>query len=70
MMPVTADMDRARQLWGYLCLGIPVEPAECLLVFGGHDIGVAERAAELYRDGKAPFIVVSGGSPMPRGLGV
>jgi DUF218 domain len=62
MMPVTADMDRARQLWDYLCLGIPVEPAECLLVFGGHDIGVAERAAELYLDGRAPFLVVSGGS--------
>ena len=28
----------------------------------GHDIGVAERAAELYLDGKAPFLVVSGGS--------
>ena len=62
MTPAAADMSRARQLWDYLRLGIPVEPAECLLVFGGHDIGVAERAAELYLDGIAPLVVVSGGS--------
>jgi DUF218 domain len=61
-MPTAADMSRARQLWDYLRLGIPVQHAECLLVFGGHDLGVAERAAELYLNGIAPFIVVSGGS--------
>ena len=61
-MPAVADMHHARQLWDYLRLGIPVRPAECLLVFGGHDLGVAGRAAELYADGIAPFIVVSGGS--------
>jgi DUF218 domain len=61
-MPAPADMSRARQLWDYLRLGIPVQPAECLLVFGGHDLGVAERAAELYLNGIAPLIVVSGGS--------
>jgi len=61
-MLATADMCRARLLWDYLRLGIPVQPAECLLVFGGHDLGVAERAAELYLDGIAPLIVVSGGS--------
>jgi DUF218 domain len=57
-----ADMSRARQLWDYLRLGIPVQSAECLLVFGGHDLGVAERAAELYLDGVAPLVIVSGGS--------
>jgi hypothetical protein len=61
-MPAGTDMCHARQLWNYLRLGIPVRPAECLLVFGGHDLGVAGRAAELYADGIAPFIVVSGGS--------
>jgi hypothetical protein len=61
-MPAPADMSRARQLWDYLRLGIPVQPAECLLVFGGHDLGVAERAAELYLNEIAPLIVVSGGS--------
>ena len=61
-MPAGTDMRHAGQLWNYLRLGIPVRPAECLLVFGGHDLGVARRAAELYADGTAPFIVVSGGS--------
>jgi hypothetical protein len=60
--PRTDDLRRARILWDYLRLGIPVRPADCLLVFGGHDIGVADRAAELYRIGTAPLIVVSGGS--------
>jgi hypothetical protein len=61
-MLAAADIRHARQLWDYLRLGIPVRPAECLLVFGGHDLGVAGRAAELYADGIASFIVVSGGS--------
>jgi hypothetical protein len=39
----------------------PIRPAECLLVFGGHDIGVAGRAVDLYADGMAPLVVVSGG---------
>jgi uncharacterized SAM-binding protein YcdF (DUF218 family) len=58
----TDDMRHARMLWDYLCLGQPVRPVECLLVFGGHDLGVAERAAELHAAGIAPLIVVSGGS--------
>jgi uncharacterized SAM-binding protein YcdF (DUF218 family) len=61
-MPAATDMRHARHLWDYLRLDVPVRPAECLLVFGGHDLGVAGRAAELYSAGIAPFIVVSGGS--------
>jgi hypothetical protein len=39
-------------------------------VFGGHDIGVAGRAADLYQAGVAPLIVVSGGSrAVPDGSG-
>ncbi len=45
-------------------------PAECILVLGGHDIGVAERAAELFGQDIAPLIVVSGGSrAVPDGSG-
>jgi uncharacterized SAM-binding protein YcdF (DUF218 family) len=62
MMATTTDLRRARRLWDYLRLDVPAQPAECLLVFGGHDLGVAERAAELYGAGIAPLIVVSGGS--------
>lgn len=62
MTPTASDLRNARFLWDYLRLGIPVQPAECLLVLGGHDIGVASRTAELYEQGIAPLIVVSGGS--------
>lgn len=62
MTPTTSDLRNARLLWGYLHLGVPARPAECLLVLGGHDIGVADRTAELYGQGMAPLIVVSGGS--------
>lgn len=61
-MPTVGDLNHARLLWDYLRLGTPVRQVECLLVFGGHDIGVARRAANLYHDGIAPFIIVSGGS--------
>jgi hypothetical protein len=60
--PTDQDLRHARLLWDYLRLGIPVRPADCLLVFGGHDIGVADRAADLYRLGTGSLIVVSGGS--------
>jgi len=62
MTPAADDLRHARMLWDYLRLGVPARPADCLLVFGGHDIGVARRAAELYASGLVPFIVVSGGS--------
>lgn len=65
MTPTADDLGYARVLWDYLRLGIPVRPAECLLLFGGHDIGVATRAADLYDEGIAPLIVVSGASPTP-----
>lgn len=69
-MPTADDLAHARLLWDYLRLGAPVHPAECLLVFGGHDIGVARRAAELYADGVVPLIIVSGGSrAVPDGSG-
>jgi hypothetical protein len=60
--PAASDLRNARLLWDYLRLGTPARPAECMLVLGGHDIGVANRAAELYERGTTPLIVVSGGS--------
>ncbi|HCU51010.1 MAG TPA: hypothetical protein DGG94_14635 [Micromonosporaceae bacterium] len=61
-MPGRAELTVADELWDYLRLGQKVEPAECILVFGGHDLGVARRAVELYRDAVAPLVLVSGGS--------
>ena len=70
MAPTADDLRRARLLWDYLRLGMPARPAGCLLVLGGHDIGVASRAAELYAQRIAPLIVVSGGSrAVPDGSG-
>ena len=62
MKPNDTDLRHARLLWDYPRLGVPVAAADCLLVFGGHDLGVASRAADLYHGGIAPLIVVSGGS--------
>src|SRR6266567_1366257 len=62
MMPSTTELRIARELWDYLRIDQPVRPADYILVFGGHDLGVAERAADLYADGVAPELLVSGGS--------
>lgn len=60
-LPTSHELANAEELWDYLRLGQEVRPAECILVFGGHDLGVAHRAAELYEDGIAPLLLVSGG---------
>jgi uncharacterized SAM-binding protein YcdF (DUF218 family) len=62
MKPQPADLEIASKLWDYLRLGQPVRPADWILVFGGHDLGVAHRAAELYHDGVAKRVLVSGGA--------
>ena len=62
MNPQPADLEIASTLWDYLRLGQDVRPTEWILVFGGHDLGVARRAAELYRDGVAKRVLVSGGA--------
>lgn len=48
-------------LWRYLHLGAPIERREAIVVFGGHDLRVAEYAARLWLDGWAPKLVLSGG---------
>lgn len=51
----------AQLLWDYHQLHHPLEKADCIFVLGSHDTRVAERAAELYLQGWAPLIVMSGG---------
>lgn len=69
-MPAVAEMTIAEDLWDYLRLDQDVRPAECILVFGGHDLGVARRAVDLHRDRVAPLLLVSGGSAnIPPGSG-
>jgi uncharacterized SAM-binding protein YcdF (DUF218 family) len=50
----------ARILWEYHHLDHVVEPADAILVLGSHDTRVAERGAELFLEGWAPWIVFSG----------
>lgn len=53
--------DLAHILWDYHCLNGIVENADCIVVFCGRDIRTAERAAELFLQGFAPRIVMTGG---------
>jgi uncharacterized SAM-binding protein YcdF (DUF218 family) len=50
----------AQRLWNYLRLDLPVEKADCIVGLGSYDLRVAERCAELYAGGWAPFIIFSG----------
>jgi len=51
----------AKKLWDYHLLNNQLEKADCILALGSHDLRVAERAAELYLEGFAPLLVMSGG---------
>jgi uncharacterized SAM-binding protein YcdF (DUF218 family) len=51
----------ARVFWDYLRIGAPLERREAIVVFGGHDLRVADWAAQLWLDGWAPKLVISGG---------
>lgn len=51
----------ARLIWNYHQLNQKLTPADCLLALGSHDLRVAERAAELWLEGMAPILVMSGG---------
>ena len=51
----------AKKLWDYHHLNHELEKADCILALGSHDLRVAQRAAELFLQGWAPFIIFSGG---------
>lgn len=58
-----AEIDRlAKIIWNYMLLNQRLHRADVILVLGSSDIRVAERTAELYKNGLAPLIVVSGGT--------
>jgi uncharacterized SAM-binding protein YcdF (DUF218 family) len=52
---------RAKQLWDYHHMDHELAKADCILALGSHDLRVADRAAELYLDGWAPLVIMSGG---------
>ena len=51
----------ARIVWDYHHMNQPLEKADVILVQGSHDLRVAERGAELFLDGWAPLLILSGG---------
>ena len=51
----------AQQLWDYHHTNQVPERSDCVLALGSHDLRVAERASELYLDGFAPLLIMSGG---------
>ena len=51
----------AQQLWDYHHLNNTLIKSDCILALGNHDLRVADRAAELYLQGWAPLIIMSGG---------
>lgn len=70
MTPSRHEWSLAKSLWDYLRLGHEVRPTDWILVFGSHDLSVAHRAADLYHQGVAARLVVSGGTrAMPEEAG-
>ena len=55
------DEQLAESLWNYNRLGMSLEPADVIIVLCSHDIQVADRGAQIFNEGWAPFIVMSGG---------
>ncbi len=51
----------AQQLWNYHHLNDALIKSDCIFALGSHDLRVAERTAELYLQGWAPLIIMSGG---------
>lgn len=51
----------AQQLWDYHHMNHSLEKSDCILALGSHDLRVADRAAELYLQGWAPLVIMSGG---------
>ncbi len=51
----------AQQLWDYHHMHHELAKSDCILALGSHDLRVADRAAELYLEGWAPLVIMSGG---------
>ncbi len=51
----------AKTIWDYHHMNQRLVKSDCILVLGSHDLRVAERGAELYNEGWAPLLILSGG---------
>ncbi|KAK6307761.1 uncharacterized protein SCO4629-like [Coregonus clupeaformis] len=50
----------ARVLWDYLCLHQSLEKSDVIIGLGCHDVRVAERSADLFLEGLAPWLLFTG----------
>lgn len=57
----TLDAD-ARVIWDYMLMHHELKPADAIFILGSTDLRVGDRAAELYHQGLAPFVICSGGN--------
>lgn len=51
----------AQTVWNYLKIDDELEKADAILVLGSHDLRVADRGAELFLQGFAPWLIFTGG---------
>jgi hypothetical protein len=54
-----------RPLWDYLAVEHTPKKSDVIFVFGGLDLAIPLKAAELYGLGLAPLILISGGAGIP-----
>ncbi|WP_191134021.1 YdcF family protein [Streptomyces sp. col6] len=60
---ITEDQwHQARLIWDYHQMRHELRPVDVAIGLGSHDLGVATRAAELYRSGLFPTLVFTGGN--------
>lgn len=57
------DIDKnAKIIWDFMQMKMPLQKADAIFVLCSHDTRVAERALDLYNEGYAPWVIVSGGA--------
>jgi uncharacterized SAM-binding protein YcdF (DUF218 family) len=61
LVPEPSVLALARVLWDYHHMDHTPGPCDCILVLGSHDTRVGVRGAELFLQGLAPLLVMSGG---------
>lgn len=54
-------LNLGKLLWNYHHMNHELAKSDCIFALGSHDLRVAESAAELYLQGFAPLIIMSGG---------
>ena len=60
-MPDEEILALAKLMWDYHQMHHKLQKSDCILALGSHDLRVAERAADLYLQGWAPWLLMSGG---------